>query len=144
MRKCLWSLLTLGLAAILLVACSREGPTHVAGGSRVPQGHPASSGGKGAIVEVHTNTSNFVKPEVTVPKGGSLKLVNDANVLHIISLGVWNNGNPKNEQEAGAPNVHNQQLTSSSSITIGPWNTPGTYHLYCTVHPNMELTVKVS
>jgi plastocyanin len=29
------------------------------------------------------------------------------------------------------------------SHVIGPWNTPGTYHLYCTIHQNMQLTVRV-
>jgi plastocyanin len=26
---------------------------------------------------------------------------------------------------------------------VGPWNTPGTYHVYCTIHQNMQLTVIV-
>lgn len=33
--------------------------------------------------------------------------------------------------------------TYNDSAAIGPFNTAGTYHLYCTIHQNMNLTVIV-
>jgi plastocyanin len=144
MKKWLWLLLALGLTSILLVACGRSASaadsTNHGSGS---QGGKGSSGGSSATVEVHTNSTNFTQPSVTLKKGDSLKIVNDASVVHIISLGTWENGTAKPEQESGAPNVQNQQLAANGTITIGPWNTTGTYHLYCTVHQNMKLTVNV-
>ena len=47
-------------------------------------------------------------------------------------------------QESGAPGMNNVQISGNgSSQVIGPFNTPGTYHFYCTVHPGMNLTVIV-
>ncbi len=47
-------------------------------------------------------------------------------------------------QENGAPVVNNMQFSGSDgSQTIGPFNTIGTFHLYCSVHPGMNLTVIV-
>jgi plastocyanin len=45
-------------------------------------------------------------------------------------------------KESGAPTVNNVQVTSST-VSIGPFITAGTYHILCTVHPNMNLTVIV-
>ena len=45
-------------------------------------------------------------------------------------------------QESGAPTVTNVQVTSST-VSIGQFTTAGTYHIFCTVHPNMNLTVIV-
>ncbi|HEY7416638.1 MAG TPA: hypothetical protein VH593_15725, partial [Ktedonobacteraceae bacterium] len=80
---------------------------------------------------------------VTLKKGQNLRLVNDASDTHMISLGTWQNNTAKPEQEPGAPSVQNEPLSGNSTLTIGPWNAPGTYHLYCTIHQNMKLTVIV-
>jgi plastocyanin len=105
----------------------------------------ACGGGAGntGTVTVHTNATNFEQSSVTLKTGQSLQLVNDASDIHIISLGTWQNGVARPEQEPGAPQVQNEQLSANGNLTIGPWNTPGTYHLYCSVHPNMKLTVIV-
>ena len=42
------------------------------------------------------------------------------------------------------PTVNNLTFNSAGqSMTVGPFNTAGTYHLYCSVHVNMNLTVIV-
>jgi plastocyanin len=86
---------------------------------------------------------SFKQSSVTIKQGQSLDLVNDSSNVHLISLGQWVNGSPKAETEAGAPQVHNLEFTAQASHTVGPWNTPGTYHLYCTIHQNMQVTVIV-
>jgi len=45
-------------------------------------------------------------------------------------------------KETNAPSV-NVQLNGNDQQTIGPFAAAGTYHLYCTIHPGMNLTVIV-
>jgi len=45
-------------------------------------------------------------------------------------------------KEPGVPTVNNVQVTSST-VSIEPFTTAGTYHIFCTIHPNMNLTVIV-
>jgi plastocyanin len=46
--------------------------------------------------------------------------------------------------EPGAPTVSNVQFTSAGqSQSIGPFNTAGAFHFYCSVHSGMNLTVTV-
>ena len=93
---------------------------------------------------VHMNQTDFVQPSITISKGSSLTLVDDAASLHIIANGSWVNGSAQPMQEPGAPVVNNVQISGSgSSQTIVPFSTAGTFHLYCTVHPGMNLTVMV-
>ena len=77
-----------------------------------------------------------------VPKGGKLKLVDDGPFVHILANGSWVNGQPKPVQEAGAPLLNNQQV-NGNSVELGPFATAGTFHIYCTVHPGMNLTIIV-
>ena len=91
---------------------------------------------------VHMGVNSFLQSSVTVPKGSKLLLVDNGSFLHILANGSWQNDTPKPANEAGAPAVNNVQVTGGS-IEIGPFNTTGTYHIYCSVHPGMELTVIV-
>jgi plastocyanin len=66
--------------------------------------------------------------------------------LHILVIGTQ--GNP--QTEAGAPEFHGSTgitFHPGQSWTSPPWQTPGTYHVTCTVHPttmNLLVTVIVS
>ena len=94
--------------------------------------------------DVHMGSTNFTQSSITISKGSSLNLIDDGAVTHIIANGSWVNGTPMPATEPGAPTVNNVQFnTAGQSQTIGPFNTTGTYHLYCSVHPNMNLTVIV-
>ncbi len=126
MKKLLAIFVFLSLVTILIVAC---------GGS--------STGGSQTYT-VHLSDQSFVQSSITISKGSSIMLVDDAAAPHIIANGSWMNGNPQPMQESGMPTVNNLQVTNSGgNQTIGLFNTPGTYHLYCTVHPGMNLTVIV-
>ncbi|MGH2498403.1 MAG: cupredoxin domain-containing protein [Ktedonobacteraceae bacterium] len=106
----------------------------------------AACGGSsgGGETDVHMGNTTFTQSSVTISKGGSLNLIDDVNVTHIISNGSWVNGVARPATESGAPTVSNLQFSSSGqSQTVGPFNTAGTYHLYCSVHQNMNLTVIV-
>ena len=80
---------------------------------------------------------------MNVAKGSKLQVVPVVNSLHILDDGSWINGQQVPMTEAGAPAVSNVQVTGST-VSIGPFTTAGTYHIYCTVHPNMNLTVIVN
>jgi len=121
MKKLLAALILLGLVTVLLAACGGSG---------------------GGTNDVHLGTSNFVQSSVTISKGSSLNLIDDTSVVHIIQNGSWVNGTPRPTAEPGAPTV-NQQFNGNDNHMVGPFNTAGTYHLYCTIHQNMNLTVIV-
>ena len=141
MKKMFLLLVALGFILVVVVACGR-GASATAPGVSTPTSTPGSRSG-GNVTDVHMGVQSFLVSSVTIKKGDSLKLVNDASDIHLISLGQWVNGSPKPETEPGAPPVHSLEFTGQASHVIGPWNTPGTYHLYCTVHQNMQLTVRV-
>lgn len=87
--------------------------------------------------------TNFEQPSVTLSKGSMLTLVDTQSVIHIIQNGSWVNGTAKPAKETGAPTV-NQQFSGNDTHQVGPFNTAGTYHLYCTIHQGMNLTVIVT
>jgi plastocyanin len=52
------------------------------------------------------------------------------------------NGVAKPAKEPGAPTVNNLQINGNNA-QIGPFNTAGTFHIYCSIHPGMNLTITV-
>ena len=130
MKKFVVPLILLSFIAALLGACSS--PFTSCGGS-------SSSSTPTAYMCGNT----FAQSSITISKGQSLTLVNDASDAHIIANGTWVNGSAKPGQEPGAPVVNNLQFNGNATHTIGPFTMAGTYHLYCTVHPGMNLTVIV-
>jgi plastocyanin len=92
---------------------------------------------------VKTGTSTFEQACITLSKGATLKVVQDQTSYHILDYGQWNGTTAQPQSApAGAPALKNLAL-SGPSVSIGPFTTAGTYHIYCTVHPNMNLTVEV-
>lgn len=112
----------LSLIVILLAAC---------GGAEASGPNP-----------VHMNGVDFLQPSVTIKKGEVVTLINDAGAVHYIENGTWDNGTQRPAIEPGAPKV-DTQVGGNANSTLGPFNTAGTFKLYCTVHPDMNLTVIV-
>jgi plastocyanin len=133
-RKLLYMLTMFCIVSLVLVAC---------GGDRSDGG--AANSGSAATTgnQAHMNDSLFVQSSITIKKGESVTLVSDTFTPHIIANGTWDNGQARPEAEAGAPAVKNVQVNGNSSSTVGPFTTAGTFHLYCTIHPGMNLTVVV-
>lgn len=106
-------------------------------------GGTSSATGKYAN-EVTTIGASFNPSTITIKKGSTITFVDDPNNggLHILVIGQ----NAQQEAENGAPDFHG---ASGKRIDIGdvwttlPWNTSGTFHVACTVHPAMNLTVIV-
>lgn len=123
-KKLLIGLVLFGLFTILLAACgirdtgTTSGPT------------------------VHMGGTTFLQDKITVKKGEMLNVVDDASSTHIIVNGTWANGTAKPMAESGAPTI-NTTFNGLDSMPIGPFPTAGTFHLYCTIHQNMNLTVTV-
>lgn len=93
---------------------------------------------------IHMTTLAFAQESITIPRGSTLTLVNDSSAPHILANGSWMNGSPQAMHEQGIPAMMaNMQMMGNGSQTLGPFSTPGTYHIYCTVHPGMNLTIVV-
>lgn len=132
-------LLTLfALGSVVLAACTRPG-TPAASTGTPGSGNSSSSGGASAA---HMGPTNFVQSTVTISKGSMLQLIDDGNYTHILGNGSWVNGVAKPAKEAGAPTVNNLQI-SGNNAQIGPFNTAGTFHIYCSIHPGMNLAITV-
>lgn len=130
MKKLIGSIILLGLLTIALVACDG-----IAG-----SGTPTSS----IPNTVHMNDSNFAQNSITITKGDKLTLVSDTSQAHIIDNGTWgSDGLPHPKVEQGAPTVKDATFQDSTPQSFGPFTTPGTFHLYCTIHSDMNLTVIV-
>jgi plastocyanin len=91
---------------------------------------------------VHLGVSSFTPSSVTVPKGSKLVLIDDGQFPHILRNGMWVNNTPHPATELGAPTVSNLHV-NGNTVEIGPFNTIGTFHIFCTIHPGMNLTIVV-
>jgi len=91
---------------------------------------------------VHMGSTDFDVSTTTIQKGQSLTLINDASDEHIITNGTWDGAVQKPDKESGAPTV-NATFNGQQSQSIGPFNTAGTFHIYCTIHQGMNLTINV-
>jgi plastocyanin len=106
---------------------------------------PAATGAASTIngvPAVHLGTG-FDETSITIPVGSRLIFADDAGIVHILAYGSWDSNRSKAEaQPAGAPPLNNLRV-SSGNVEVGPFTAGGTYHIYCVVHPGMNLTVIV-
>lgn len=94
--------------------------------------------------DVHMDSTKFIQAEITIKIGQSVTLINDDQLTpHIVANGTWENGTAKAAREPNAPEVKNLQINGKAQATIGPFPAVGTFKFYCTIHPGMNLTVKV-
>jgi plastocyanin len=115
---------TLSVAMMVVVACSSS---------------PVSGS-----TDVHMGTFTFVPSSVTISKGSSINLINDDDVIHLVSNGSDVNPTTIFTPEPGAPTVSNLRFDSSGqSKIIGPFNTSGTFHFFDALKSGMDLTVIV-
>ena len=126
--KKLVSIAILAITITLLVACTNT--------SSPPTNNPNT---------VKTEGSSFNVSSITIKKGSTITFVDDPNngALHILVIGQ----DAQQQPEQGAPDFSGNsgvRLDIGDSWTTPPWNTAGTYHVACTVHPTMNLTVIVT
>lgn len=149
MTKKQWRTLALllavfALSSLLLVACSRPGAAGSGNSGSTSSSSPSPSSSSCATgTTVKTSTNNFEQSCITLKKGDTLKLVQDQTSFHQFDYGQWNGTTQQpGPTPPGGPKVKGLQL-SGPSLDIGPFNTAGTYNIYCTVHPGMNLTIVV-
>ena len=107
-----------------------------------PTGSSAGAA-KAGTKTVHLAPDRFAPDIIALHKGDTLTIVDDAPVPHTISNGTWSSDNkPVPGIEPGAPIIKNVNLNNNSA-TVGPFTTAGTYHIFCTIHPGMSLTIIV-
>ena len=141
MKKFITAFVLMFMVTVLVVACGGSSGSSGSGSSSSSNGSPSSGSGSNTV---HMTSNNFAQSSITISKGSSITLVDNVTITHIISNGRWQNNTPKPAKESGAPVVSNVMFNSSGqSKTIGPFNTAGTYHFYCSVHVGMNLTVTV-
>ncbi len=106
------------------------------------QSAPTAAGGNTVVMGATTYTSGDT---ITIKKGDMITFQDDKNTGTTHTLVIGQNGTAK--PEAGAPDFGANGVTFNpgDSKSIGPWTTPGTYHVTCTIHPTtMNLTVTVT
>ena len=124
-KKIFTGLIAGSLLAVLVTACS------------IKEASPV------VIPTVHMGATGFIQDAITFHKGEMLDLEDDSISPHHIENGSWVNGVPKPAIEPVAPHV-DQVFNGYDSAEVGPFSTAGTFHLYCTIHQMMNLTVIVT
>lgn len=144
LRIFMFLLTMFALGSIVLAACARPGAPTASTGTPGSNGGSGNNGGNSSNGQptVHMGPTNFVQSTTTVPKGSKLMLVDDGQYLHILSNGSWVNGTAVAKKEPGAPTVSSLQV-NGNNVEIGPFTTAGTFHIYCSIHQNMNLDVTV-
>jgi plastocyanin len=92
-------------------------------------------------------TSNSFDPATrTVKQGGTLTFHNPGSgrgALHILVNG--DQGAARREQGAASFGGAAGHRSERGDVWTTPvWSTPGTFHITCTIHPEMNLTVTVT
>ncbi len=124
-KKILFGMITFALLTVVLAACT------IRDEAAIPAGP-----------SVHLGAADFIQKTITLKKGDALTLINDSASPHIVVNGTWDGSTQKPSKEAGAPTV-NLNFTGNDTKSAGPFNTAGTFKLYCTIHGGMNLTVTV-
>ena len=107
----------------------------------LPEASPLPAPAAGAVGMEH---ERFTTESVVVVKVGErVTFVNNSRWLHL--LGPGDEGRLAADPQV--PKFGSRGVEASEtggSYTTGPWLTPGTYHLTCALHPEMNITVTVT
>jgi plastocyanin len=121
------------LAISMLAACGSSNTGGNGGGGNNPN-------------TITMGATTFSTNSISITKGSTITFTDSQSngAQHILVIGKQ--GVP--ETEAGAPDfggTNGHTFQPGQSFTTGPWNTDGTYHVTCTIHPTtMNLTVTVT
>jgi plastocyanin len=131
------------LLAVPLLVAGAVLPTVTSGPAPAPAGTVGMDHESFAVRGVDARTGPEGYPIVTISKGGRLTFVNDSRWLHVIGPGE----DGRIAAEVGAPSLGARGAFLSESgqtYTTATWNTPGTYQVTCSLHPEMTVTVTVT
>ncbi len=137
-KAALFALFALALSA--LAACGGSASTNT---TTTPTRTPTSSV---TTYTIMLGANTFSTTSITITKGSMITFTNapGSGTEHILVIG--DRGAPATE--AGAPDFGGAAGTTiqpGASFTTSPWNTDGTYHVTCIIHPTtMNLTITVT
>ncbi len=84
----------------------------------------------------------FDRDVITIRRGQQIQFVNNSNFLHVIGPG----DHARVDDDPGVPSFGPDKVRSMPRgepfVTLA-WDTPGTYDITCTLHPEMNLDVVV-
>jgi plastocyanin len=93
--------------------------------------------------QIGMTQEEFTEKTVTISAGSRLTFVNNSHFLHLLAPGK----DAMMSTQQGIPAFDDSYGTHVSEAgdqyVTTAWNTLGTYHLTCTLHPEMTLTVVV-
>lgn len=96
-----------------------------------------------AADQIGMTEENYSTQTVTIRAGQPLTFVNNSHFLHVLTPGT----DARTMNQAGMPGMDDAYGTHVSETgdvyTTKSWDTPGTYHLTCTLHPEMNVDVVV-
>lgn len=103
------------------------------------------SGEKAAPADAIVMTSSAFQPSTRdIKQGETITFKNeDTGALHILVIGEGGLA----KEEPGAPDIGGSgghRSERGDVFTTPAWSQPGSYHVTCTVHPDMTLNVNVS
>src|SRR5258707_3655503 len=107
---------------------------------------PAAGGsatGQAGSATVHLTAARFAPDIVALHKGDRLIIVDDGPVPHTLTNGSCSADHPPLPGVEPGAALGNDVPLDHQPVPTGPTTQPGTYHLYCTIHPGMNLTVVV-
>ena len=132
---------TLIALTVLLAACgtatqTSEPPASQAAASQPAASQPASAAASQATGGTTVTLSGlaFSVAEITIPVG-KLTFVNADAVTHVLAEG-------ENGKEVGSPRVQKVSINGGTQGDL-VFTVAGDYHITCTVHPTMNMEVKV-
>jgi plastocyanin len=121
--------------AVLLVIPVLAGALLISGFQADPPGPSAD--------QIGMTEENYATDTVTIKVGEPLTFINNSHFLHVLTPGV----DARTMDQAGMPAMDDAYGTHVSETgdvyTTKNWDTPGTYHLTCTLHPEMNVDVVV-
>lgn len=119
------------LVGVLLLGFTVQGSNGIGAVPRTPKNENVTVQGAG-----------FVPDIVALHTGDTLTITDVDHIHHIFTNGTWSSGKPVPGVEPGAVMLSNLNI-DSAPVKVGPFTSPGTYHIYCTIHPGMSLTIIV-
>ena len=122
------------LCSILLAACGSSGNN----------GGNTSNSGACDTAHVMMTANTYCENSITISKGSTITFIDDKNsgTEHILVIGQ--NGSAQAEQGAADFGSDGHTFQAGDSWTTPAWNTAGTFHVTCTIHPTtMNLTITV-
>ena len=141
-RPFFWCLLAGVCISVLIFAAILDSGSEDEHAATIQSGGSPATAGNCATGTAYALALTFKEMCVDVAKGGHLQIVPAAQAFHLLDTRSWVNGKQVPMNEPGAPTINHVQLTTRP-VSIGPFNVAGTFHIDCSVHPNMNLTIVV-